>query len=333
MLLSICIPTYNRQKFIGNSLQFLLNDADAHIGKEVEILVSNNASTDGTDKIIGDIFSRSQRFSYFSQEENIGPMRNFCFLVENARAEYVWIVGDDDTLRPGIVEYILDLINLYKDEDLGALFLGASWIREDYALDKFYGNSSSEIWDALGIGRSIESGLHNYGDFAVSRYELGSSDVYDSFNFTTACIMKKNTLLDVYKNPDASTLHTAPYACSMNAVHNSGCFFVEPKVYIYAGIDLPWIDEVPEIYSLELLKSYLSLEYFRFTKSEIKALIKVFFEQGEMWLPVFKRNPMKFSKRWEFVKLVIKEGFLWLLINKITVRILKKIKRDVFKKA
>ena len=92
--LSICIPTYNRLNYIKLCLESIF-DARKGYEDEVEIIVSNNASTDSTDDYLKSI--KEKNFRYYRNEENLGFNRNLFLLVDQyAVGEYVWTIGDDD---------------------------------------------------------------------------------------------------------------------------------------------------------------------------------------------------------------------------------------------
>jgi len=105
-LLSICIPTYNRAKFLRVMLQALLPQV-GDCGKDVEVWILNNGSTDDTLQVLEESRSLGP-FQVKNQPENIGPARN---IVDGpnklARGEYTWILGDHNLLRPKSLKYVL----------------------------------------------------------------------------------------------------------------------------------------------------------------------------------------------------------------------------------
>lgn len=115
-LLSICIPTYNRAPLLRVMLEALLPQVAA-AGDAVEVCLSDNASTDETPEVIHQVQAlgplRPSR-----NAENLGPIRNFHRVAnEMARGEYVWILGDDDLLRPGTVARVLEILRTNADLD------------------------------------------------------------------------------------------------------------------------------------------------------------------------------------------------------------------------
>src|SRR5262245_4495007 len=101
--LSICIGTFNRAEFLEATLQSIISQATS----ECEIVVSNNASTDDTDRVVAEYASRFGGLRYIKQGTNLGFDRNFDAAVETARGEYCWLFSDDDVMKPGALAGVL----------------------------------------------------------------------------------------------------------------------------------------------------------------------------------------------------------------------------------
>jgi abequosyltransferase len=108
-LLSICIPTYNRSSLLRESLAYILVAAKGHEDK-IEIVISDNASTDDTQMICVH-FQNNRRFDikYYRNFENTVD-RNFFIVAGLARGEYIWILGDDDRIEPEAIGTVLKLL-------------------------------------------------------------------------------------------------------------------------------------------------------------------------------------------------------------------------------
>ena len=104
--LSICIPTYNRAWVLGQALEAAARERQAHPEGAVEILVSDNASPDDTPAVL-DGLERQFGFRRQRHPVNVGAQQNFLSCVEQARGEFIWLMGDDDQVRPGSVGRIL----------------------------------------------------------------------------------------------------------------------------------------------------------------------------------------------------------------------------------
>jgi len=103
--LSICIPTYNRVGYLKELLPGVLAQLN---GGEVEVVVSDNASTDGTSDYLRSIDDPHLR--WWTNDENVGGDRNFLKCVDKAIGEYVWLFGDDDLMPEDSVRRVLDFL-------------------------------------------------------------------------------------------------------------------------------------------------------------------------------------------------------------------------------
>ncbi|MBU0952192.1 MAG: glycosyltransferase family 2 protein [Elusimicrobia bacterium] len=121
ILLSICIPTWNRYSLLKDLLSNLskqLENTD-----NVEICISDNASIDQT----RDLSNESQfNFKYLSinhNNENIGFDRNVIYVSKMAKGKYVWLLSDDEVLCKDCIKNILNLIEHYEPSVIALNFL------------------------------------------------------------------------------------------------------------------------------------------------------------------------------------------------------------------
>jgi glycosyltransferase involved in cell wall biosynthesis len=110
--LSICIPTRNRCALLAGLLGRLEAEIRQHSIPEevVRIYVSDNAASDETQAVVQGFLSRLKHLSYVRQPENIGGDRNILFCAQQAVGDYCWIVGDDDSINPGALVHILEVL-------------------------------------------------------------------------------------------------------------------------------------------------------------------------------------------------------------------------------
>jgi glycosyltransferase involved in cell wall biosynthesis len=97
-LVTIAIPTYNRA---GSYLPVALRSALAQRYPRLEILVTDNASTDETPALVRGIGDK--RLRYLRHAVNIGPKRNFHYALEKARGDYFLLLHDDDAIDEDFV--------------------------------------------------------------------------------------------------------------------------------------------------------------------------------------------------------------------------------------
>lgn len=97
-LVTIGIPTYNRA---DGYLREALADALAQDYEQLEIVVSDNASSDATPELVRG--TADPRVRYLRHERNIGGNANFNACLAAARGEYFLLLHDDDRLDPDFV--------------------------------------------------------------------------------------------------------------------------------------------------------------------------------------------------------------------------------------
>lgn len=104
--LSICVATYNRARFIGETLDSIL----PQLTPGVELLVVDGASPDDTEQVMETYRSRHPQIRYFREEENSGVDRDYDKAVGYATGKYCWLMTDDDLLNAGAVGAVLDAL-------------------------------------------------------------------------------------------------------------------------------------------------------------------------------------------------------------------------------
>lgn len=108
MRLSICIPTFNRVRTLRPLLQALHREINTYqLENSVEIVVSDNASKDGTEKLIQDFRDVGLAITYFRHEHNLGFGLNLNFVIAHAKGDYCWLMGSDDLPVVGSLALIL----------------------------------------------------------------------------------------------------------------------------------------------------------------------------------------------------------------------------------
>ena len=114
-IISICIPTYNRDECLRQCLNsIVLQFEDSVVRESVEIVISDNASTDNTEKIVNEFQRDYSNIFYYRNSENIRVDRNIINVVEKAKGDFVWFLGDDDALFEGALEHMLEELKLDK---------------------------------------------------------------------------------------------------------------------------------------------------------------------------------------------------------------------------
>lgn len=118
-LLSICIPTWNRSVYLGQSLASLQEQLKDIPTGMVELYVSDNCSGDETPTVVDNYIQKGLPLTYNRNSENIGAARNFLQCMKNAKGKYILLLGDDDILNLGALSLIIEKI---KEDDYGLIY-------------------------------------------------------------------------------------------------------------------------------------------------------------------------------------------------------------------
>ncbi|MCK9394606.1 MAG: glycosyltransferase [Methylobacter sp.] len=122
-LVSICIPTYNAEKTIGETLRSIVSQSY----RNLNIQIADNASTDGTLDIVRSF--TDARISVHANASNIGAEANFERCFNLSRGKYTAIFHADDIYETGMVEQ--QVAFLESNPEAGAVFTSAGLIDED----------------------------------------------------------------------------------------------------------------------------------------------------------------------------------------------------------
>jgi len=104
--LSICIATYNRAGYIGQTLESII----PQLNDEVEIVIADGASTDNTQSVVKSYAEKCGQIRYIRLPVKGGVDQDYCKAVELAKGQYCWLFTDDDLLKPGAIKAVLDEI-------------------------------------------------------------------------------------------------------------------------------------------------------------------------------------------------------------------------------
>lgn len=104
--LSICIPTFNRADLLAELLESIVAEAMP----EIEVVVSDDGSSDHTAAVMERYAARITRFVGIRQPVNVGVDRNVAAVTASATGDYIWLIGDDDRLERGGARRVMDAL-------------------------------------------------------------------------------------------------------------------------------------------------------------------------------------------------------------------------------
>jgi glycosyltransferase involved in cell wall biosynthesis len=102
-LVSIGLPVRNA----GNRITEVVRSVLAQDHQNVELVISDNASTDDTEDVCRALAKEDPRIAYHRQAENIGLLNNFMAVIALASGTHFRWIGDDDRLEPAFVSRCL----------------------------------------------------------------------------------------------------------------------------------------------------------------------------------------------------------------------------------
>ncbi len=113
-LVSVCIPTFNYRQYLPEAVESAL----AQSQQNIEILVVDNASTDGTVELLHELGARDQRIRFVRNPTNLGMTANFNRCLELARGKYIKFLCADDVLGAKSVERMVDVAERHPEVTL-----------------------------------------------------------------------------------------------------------------------------------------------------------------------------------------------------------------------
>lgn len=235
MKLSILIPTFNRVEHLKKRLDYLRNE---QIDSEyVEIIISDNGSTDGTNYLLKEY--NFEGIKTFSHKENMGFQWNFKFLIDQAQGEFIWIIGDDDRLKKGIISSIVNELNSGKN--LAHIFINYSVVENEKIIrerqypkskDLFYEKGSDMFWDIV--------------------YSSG----YGSLMYISANVFKKDYVRECYElletNNEVENMAPALGFALLSDYSGSGKIISQPSIYDEYK-DVSWSADSIKVYCRDII--------------------------------------------------------------------------------
>lgn len=110
-LLSICMATFKRGAFIAETLDTIL----PQLRPGVELIVVDGASPDDTADVLSRYTISWPQLRYIREPENSGVDADYDKAVGYANGRYVWLMTDDDLLKPGAVDRVIELLGENPD--------------------------------------------------------------------------------------------------------------------------------------------------------------------------------------------------------------------------
>ena len=235
-LLSICIPTYNRESF----LKECLNSISGQINKDdpIEVVISDNASTDNTSELVSS-FNDKLNLKYVINEKNIGSDANCLNVVKHATGSYCLILGSDDCLYDAALGIILGIIREDEGDLIHYGYTQCGIDIKDVKCDVPVQNKISTI---------------NTRSESLYPYLAGMSHISNLFAFISTFVFRRSmwdAIQDKEKYIGSQYIHLFVI---YSIIHNGCKIFSVPECLVYARGNNPneWNSEPGKFLSLDI---------------------------------------------------------------------------------
>lgn len=109
-LVTIGMPVYNGELYIAEAIDSILNQSY----QQLELVISDNASTDGTEQICRSYAQKDPRVRYYRFDRNYGAAKNYNHTFELAKGKYFKWAAHDDLIAPEYIEKCVNVLEKYE---------------------------------------------------------------------------------------------------------------------------------------------------------------------------------------------------------------------------
>ena len=315
-VLSLAIPTWNRAEIVDKALEIVLPQVLKN-KDHIEVILSDNGSTDHTDAVIKKYISEFPDISivHNRQSENTGFYGNFKKCRELSKGSYFWLLSDNDHIAYGLIDCIMDVL---LNEAPNFVFL-KDWKHADKVGPP--GSFQTRIYD---VAKGIET--FNFKTTLISAVIFTNKKTKDDELFKT---FKGNTFMGF-------ALFVESLDTSKKAVEISGTslFIKDTKVSFNAfksfAVDLvactdyaldnniltketvdTFIDEVIKGLTVKhyiLFRLTGQLHGFKHKKKDVDDLLDTGFSEYSAYKEVL--NPLQKSSKPKFIGIVLQKHLL-----------------------
>lgn len=143
-LVSIVIPTYNREQYIVDAIK----SAISQTYQNIEIIIVDNCSIDSTWGILNEWEKKDNRIKIFQNKSNIGPVLNWHECFKYASGKYIKILWSDDWISSTFVEKCLSafkrdtafVLSGYQVTTGNDILLNICYEKRDYTVSEYLNN-------------------------------------------------------------------------------------------------------------------------------------------------------------------------------------------------
>lgn len=174
-LLSVIVPAYNYGRFLKQTISSVLDQGY----DDIEILVLDNASTDGTPEVVAS-FAKDPCVRYMRNSRNVGPSYNVLNGIQIAQGRYLSILMADDYYNPGYLSRLLPRLLRKPEAVVG--YTAIRWVNEQ--------------------GQALAAPRHpgyRSEDYDGGRNEVAELLIHDNYIPPSAALIQREPFLHVWR--------------------------------------------------------------------------------------------------------------------------------------
>lgn len=272
ILLSILIPTYNRKKNIMANLEMLSSYIDKlKCCPEVEIVISNNCSTDGTLIELEKFCKRKIiKCKVYNQGSNIGLEKNALFCLKEAGGVFSMFLGDDDYININYLKKVLD----YLRQDEGVTCI----LPNPYAIDNTF-KKLSESRDKIQEDK-IYLPESNRIDLMFKAHQL------------SGLVLKTEGTLESYLEKIGNNIYPFMYFAAYNIKRGKTIHISNFPVQVTASNSKDWSYGDDGLIT-DIIQNIAMIAESQKQKFDLE---KIFLKQNKWRYSRYMRNPLPFLK-------------------------------------
>ena len=216
ILLTIGIPTFNRCECLKELLAEIVKQS-YDLQAVIEVVVSDNASTDSTKTIVAHYSTKSSNLKivYYKNTENIGIDKNIELLVSRSFGKYLWILCDDDLPAPNAIAKIYNMILNQKEFEITLFFINRSI--QNLMMTEVIMEREHKIYDDI----KFKNGL----------------DLFDRFKdsvLTASClVLKRDCCIGIATKKFLTGFYCSPMVLALEAMSHGEAYFISSPLVIY----------------------------------------------------------------------------------------------------
>lgn len=112
ILLTIGIPVFNGEQLIQQTLDSIKYSMNNNLKYHIEILISDNCSTDNTEQVISEYIENNKlEIEYYKNDSNYGYDGNIDLIAKRANGKYIWFLGCGEIIKQGALSTITEEIS------------------------------------------------------------------------------------------------------------------------------------------------------------------------------------------------------------------------------